>query len=157
VKLITPTSKYCNFQVIYLNTSDNMKWGVYIHIYKWSRYRSGVAQRVGRGIALLFHDHGTRRGWVVSSTPQLHFTAGKDPVPILQETGWAPGLVWMGGKSHPHWDSIPNRPASSQWLYRLSYLALTHIYETVKCSNTCCNNAWICVLTFFTTAGSIYC
>jgi hypothetical protein len=34
----------------------------YIHIkVKWSRYRPGVAQRVGRGIALLFHDRGTRR------------------------------------------------------------------------------------------------
>jgi len=29
---------------------------------KFSRYRPGVAQRVGRGIALLFHDRGTRRG-----------------------------------------------------------------------------------------------
>jgi hypothetical protein len=29
---------------------------------KRSRYRPSVAQRVGRGIALLFHDHGTRRG-----------------------------------------------------------------------------------------------
>ena len=29
---------------------------------KGSRYRPGVAQRVGRGIALLFHDRGTRRG-----------------------------------------------------------------------------------------------
>ena len=28
---------------------------------KCSRYRPGVAQRVGRGIALLFHDCGTRR------------------------------------------------------------------------------------------------
>ena len=27
-----------------------------------SRYRPSVAQRVGRGIALLFHDRGTRRG-----------------------------------------------------------------------------------------------
>jgi len=35
---------------------------------KWSRYRPGVAQRVGRGIALLYHDRGTIRGWVVSST-----------------------------------------------------------------------------------------
>jgi len=26
-----------------------------------SRYRPGMAQRVGRGIALLFHDRGTRR------------------------------------------------------------------------------------------------
>ena len=29
---------------------------------KCSRYRPGVAQRVGRGIALLFHNRGTRRG-----------------------------------------------------------------------------------------------
>jgi len=29
---------------------------------KFSRYRPSVAQRVGRGIALLFHDRGTRRG-----------------------------------------------------------------------------------------------
>jgi len=29
---------------------------------KCSRYRPGVAQRVGRGIALLFLDRGTRRG-----------------------------------------------------------------------------------------------
>ena len=88
------------------------------HIYikvkvKWSRCRLGVAQRVGRGIALLFHDCGTRRGWVVSSMLRPHFTPGKDPVPILQEAGWAPGPVWMGGKSHPHQDSIPDRPARS--------------------------------------------
>jgi hypothetical protein len=31
-------------------------------ILKRVSYRPGVAQRVGRGIALLFHDHGTRRG-----------------------------------------------------------------------------------------------
>ena len=80
---------------------------------KFSRYRPGVAQRVGRGIALLFHDRGTRRGWVVSSTPRPHFNPGKDPVPILQEAGWAPGPVWTGGKSRPHRDSIPDRPARS--------------------------------------------
>jgi len=63
---------------------------------KWSRYRPGVAQRVGRGIALLFHDRGTRMGWVISSTPRPHFTPRKDPVPILQEAGWAPGSVgWV--------------------------------------------------------------
>ena len=55
---------------------------------KWSHYRPGVAQRVGRSIALLFHDRGTRRWWVLSSTPRLHFSPGKDPVPILQEAGW---------------------------------------------------------------------
>ena len=90
---------------------------------KFSHYRPGVAQRVGRGIAVLFHDRGTRRGWVVSSTPWPHFTPGKDPVPILQEVGWAPQPVWTSGKSRPHRDSIPDRPTHSQSLYRLSHPA----------------------------------
>ena len=90
---------------------------------KWSRYRSGVAQRVGRGIALLFLDRGTRKGCVVSSTPRPYFTPGKDPVPILQKAGWAPGRVWTGGKSRLHRDSIPDRPARSLSLYQLSYPA----------------------------------
>jgi len=64
---------------------------------------------------------------VVSSTPRPHFTPGKDPVPILQEAGWAPGPVWTGGKSHPHRDSIPDPPARSQSLYRLSYPAHTEV------------------------------
>ena len=72
-----------------------------------------VAQRVGRGIALLFHNRGTRR-WV---SGQQHapaaFTPGKDPVPIVQGAGWAPGPVWTGGKSRRHRDSIPDRPGRS--------------------------------------------
>jgi len=70
-----------------------------------------VAQRVGRVIAVLFHDRGTRREWVVSSTLRPHFTPGKDPVPILQEAGWARGPVWTGGKSRPHRNSIPDHQA----------------------------------------------
>jgi hypothetical protein len=66
---------------------------------KCSLYRPGVAQRVGRGIALLFHDRGTRRGCGVSSTPRPHFTPGKDPVPIVQEAGWAQGPVWTGAEN----------------------------------------------------------
>jgi hypothetical protein len=50
---------------------------------------------------------------VVSSTPRPHFTPGKDPVPILQEAGWAPGPVCPFGKSRPHRDSIPDCPARS--------------------------------------------
>jgi len=66
-----------------------------------------------RGIALLFHDRGTRSEWVISSTPRPHFTPGKDPVPSLQEARWAPGPVWTGGKSRPNRDSILDRPARS--------------------------------------------
>ena len=65
---------------------------------------------------------------MVSSTPRPHFTLGKDPVPIVQEDRWTPGSVWTGGKSRPHRDSIPDRPARSQSLYRLSYPAHTHTH-----------------------------
>jgi hypothetical protein len=76
---------------------------------------------VSRGIALLYlGPRHTRWGGGQPHSPAA-FTPGKDPVPIVQETGWAPGPVWTGGKSRPHRDSIPDRPARSQSLYRLSY------------------------------------
>ena len=31
---------------------------------------------------------------------------GKDPVPIVLETGWAPGPVWTGGKSRLAGNSV---------------------------------------------------
>ena len=59
----------------------------------------GVAQRVGTGIALLLHDLGTRRGWVVNSTPRPQFIPWKNTVPIVQEAGWCPGPVWTCAKN----------------------------------------------------------
>jgi len=104
-----------------------------------------VAQRVGRVIAILFHDHGTRRRWVVSSTPRPLFTPGKDPVPIWQEAGWAPGHVWTGGKSRLHWDSIPGPSSRSQSLYQLSYPAhkSNKVGEGIV-SNKCVSHMYIC-------------
>ena len=75
-----------------------------------------------RGIALPFLDHGTRRGWRV--TPRPLFTPGKDPVSIVQEAGWASGPVWTGAENlAPTGIWSPDRPAHSQSLYRLRYLA----------------------------------
>jgi len=48
-----------------------------------------------------------------ASTPRPHFTPGKDPVPIVQEAGWAPGPFWTGGKSRSHRDSIRDHPVRS--------------------------------------------
>jgi len=76
---------------------------------KWSRYRPGVAQRVCRGIAILFYDRGTRRGWVVSNTTRSHFTPGKDPVPILQ-VGPRAGLDGRKISSPPEFDPGPSSP-----------------------------------------------
>jgi hypothetical protein len=90
---------------------------------RWSHYGPSVTQRVGRGIALLFHGHGTRRGRVVSSTPRPHFTPQERPG-IHFTGGWVgPGPVWTGRKSHPQQDPILDCPAHSQSLYRLSYPA----------------------------------
>ena len=77
-----------------------------------------------RGIALPCHDHGTRRVWGVSITPRPLFSPGKEPVPIVQEAGWAPGPVWTGAENLARtgiWS--PDRPARSQSLYWLRYPA----------------------------------
>jgi hypothetical protein len=50
------------------------------------------------------------------------FTPGKDPLPIVQEAGWAPGPVWTGEESVALTGiPSPDRPARSESLYRLSY------------------------------------
>jgi len=49
-----------------------------------------------------------------AARPDRTLPPGKDPVPILQEAGWATGAVWTDGISHPHRDSIQVRPARSQ-------------------------------------------
>ena len=36
---------------------------------------------------------------MVSVTPRPLFTPWKDPVPIVQEAGWAPGPVWKGAEN----------------------------------------------------------
>ena len=71
--------------VFYLNTCTLEKK------VKCSPYRPGVAQRVGRVIPLLFHDRGTRRGWVVSSTPRPHFNPRKTRYPLYRSLGGRQG------------------------------------------------------------------
>ena len=69
---------------------------------------------------------------VGGSAPRAgHFTPGKDPVPIVQEAGWAPGPVWTGAENlDPTGIQSPDRPARSESLYRLSYpgrMAVVHV------------------------------
>ena len=59
-------------------------------------------------------------------------TPGKHPLPVVQEAGWASGPVLTGGKFRPHRDSIPDRPARGQSLYRLSYPAHNLRFYTYK-------------------------
>ena len=85
-----------------------------------------MAHRGSRGIALFFLVHSTRRGWGLSTMPQPLFAPGKDPVPIVQKAGWAPGPVWTGVENlaSTRIRSL-DCPACSQSLYRLRHLAHT--------------------------------
>jgi hypothetical protein len=53
------------------------------------------AQRGSRGIALLFN-LGARWRWVLTAIPWLLYSWERDPVPIVQEAGWASGSVGTG-------------------------------------------------------------
>ena len=59
-------------------------------------------------------------GW--STSRPGRFTPGKDPVPIVQEAGCAPGPVWTGAENlFPIGIRSRDRPARSESLYRLGY------------------------------------
>jgi len=123
---------------------------------KWFLYRPGVAQRVGRGIALLFHDRGTRKGWMASVTPRPHFTPGKDSVPIAQEAGWAPGPVWTSAENLVP-TAIRSRTLNPVWIniYKIiveSPQVQQHVCSSTECSQTgrSCRSFFCCILCYLT-------
>jgi hypothetical protein len=84
---------------------------------KSSRYRPKVAQRVGRGIAVLFLDLGARRGWVVSITPQPLYPRER---PGTHCTGGWVGLragldAWEKSRPPPGFDPRTVQPVASRY------------------------------------------
>jgi hypothetical protein len=50
--------------------------------------------------------------------PRPLFTPGKDPVPIVQEAGWAPESVWTGAENfapQPEFDPRTVQPVASRY------------------------------------------
>ena len=97
---------------VYVDMYTCMRVCMYVYRYnvkvkvKWSRYRPSVAQRVGRGIALLFHDRGTRRGEWSAARPGRTLSPGKTRYPFYRRlggprglSGWAENLVPTGIRS----------------------------------------------------------
>jgi hypothetical protein len=82
----TPCSKVkvkCTLvQALRLCTGSTVQWG-------------------SRGIALPFHDHGTRRGWGVSVTPRPFFTPGKTRHPLYRRLGGPQGRSGQVRKISP--------------------------------------------------------
>jgi hypothetical protein len=70
-------------------------------------------------------------GWLLTPRPG-HFTPWIDSVPIVQEAGWPPGLVWTGAENlAPTGIRSPDHPARSESLYRLSHRD-SRLSENVK-------------------------
>ena len=123
---------YISFLIV---TEDDRTWSKHVVAIRSKKVKCTLVQalrlctgrtahRGSRGIALPFHVHSTRRVWGVSVTLQPLLTPGKEPVPVVQEAGWAPGPVWTSAENLvPTGIRSPDRPALSQSLYRLSYPA----------------------------------
>jgi hypothetical protein len=86
---------------------------------------------VDRGRALSFLDLGTRRGWVISTTPRPLYP-GKTRYPLYRRLGGPQGRSGRVLKNlAPTGIRSPDRSARSQSLYRLSYPA--HHQEVPSC------------------------
>ena len=58
--------------------------------------------------------------WPTSRPGRLN--SGKEPIPIVQEAGWVSEPVWTGAENLADTGiRSPDRPASSETLYRLRY------------------------------------
>ena len=59
-------------------------------------------------------------GWVVNTMPWLLSPWERGPLPIVQEVGWTPGLVWTGAENIDP-SGIWSCPACSKLLYQLHH------------------------------------
>ena len=92
---------------------------------------SRTAHRGSRGIAVHFHDHGTRRGKGSTSRPGRSLPPGKSRYPLYRRLAGPQGRSGQVRKiSPPTGVRSPDRPARSQSLYRLRYPAHT-VFEDV--------------------------
>ena len=52
-------------------------------------------------------------GWMVNATAWLHYPQEKEPVPIVEEAGWAASSIWFGAENlTPIGIRSPDCPAS---------------------------------------------
>ena len=81
---------------------------------KFNPYTGRKGPRWIRGIGLVFHDHDTKRGWVVSVTPRPPLPPGKARYPLYRRLDRPESRSERVRKtSPPHRDSIPG--PSSPW------------------------------------------
>ena len=80
------------------------------------------AQSCSRLYVYSLFDLGFRWEWMVNTTNRPLYSREKDPVPTVQDAGWARGSVWSGAECVDLTGMrFADRPARSESLYRLSY------------------------------------
>ena len=80
-------------------------------------------------------------GWVVKAKPQQLYPRVIDPVPTVQEAGWAPWPIWTGAERHaPHRDLIPEQsspyqvatPIDLSWPTTLLYTSAKKLFKNYQ-------------------------
>jgi len=103
-------------------------------LYKHWDCTGRTAHRGRRGIALFFLDDGTRRGEGSASCPGRSSPSGKNRYPLYRRLCGPQGRSGQVRKiSPPTGIRSPDRPARSQFLYRLSYPGLSSVETAVIC------------------------
>ena len=60
---------------------------------------------------------------MVEATPCPLYPRERDPVPIAQEAGWAPGLVWTDGFSDQNCVKFCRKPQEINWHLKALHVA----------------------------------
>jgi len=80
------------------------------------------AWRGGTGVILPFLNLGALWEWVVIAIPRPVYSHERSPVAVVEEAGWASGLMWMCMESLASIRvSTLNCPALSELLQKLHY------------------------------------
>ena len=113
-----------------------------------------MAQRAGIGKALLFHDHGTRRGERSAASPGRNLPHGKTQYPFYRRLGGPQGRSGRAENLVP--TGIRSRTVQSvaQSLYRLSYRAHKFLRHITRNSINNCN---FVLLVISVSGGLRYC
>jgi len=115
-----------HFLIVWSKTDESRNVCTYVQL------RTKRVQEVTIGIVLPIFKMVARTGWAVKVTRRPAYLWEGDPVPILQEDGWASGPGWMfPEKSHispppPTRFPAPDPPAPNKLPYRPHYPGQVH-------------------------------
>ena len=115
-----------NVRLIFIKNKVNVKVKVKVKVALVQALRlctGRTAHRGSRGIALPFHDHGTRRGEGSASRSDRSLPPGKTRYPLYRRLGGPQGRSGQVRKISPQTGFYPRVRARSQSLYWLRYPA----------------------------------